>query len=309
MIIFLCFVAIVVIAIIGSAFFTVAQQSAAIIERFGKFVRTALPGLHFKIPLVDQIAGRVNMRVQQLSMPVETKTQDNVFVKVAVSVQYHILEDKIYEAFYKLQNPEEQIKSFVFDVVRARAPKMILDDLFEKKDEIADAVKSELSVIMTSLGYGILKSLVTDIDPDEKVKAAMNEINEAQRLRVAANERGEAEKILKIKKAEAEAQSYALQGQGIANQRTAILTGLQKCIAEFQEGISGATASEAMNLVILTQYFDTMKEIGSTSRSNAIFLSHSPSAIGDLTSQLRETIISANQVQVTKDAENTANSA
>ena len=193
-------VILVILAIAAfNGFFTVEQQTLVSVERFGKFQRIAMPGLNFKIPLIDSVAGRVNLRVQQLNVPVETKSEDNVFVKVAVSVQYHVIADKAYQAFYKLENPEQQITSFVFDVVRARVPKMKLDDVFEKKDEVANAVKQELDDIMSELGYNIVKSLVTDIDPDAKVKAAMNEINEAQRMRIAANERGEAEKILKVK--------------------------------------------------------------------------------------------------------------
>src|SRR3989338_2357842 len=195
---------------IFSPFFTVTQQTIAIIERFGKYSRGATAGLHTKVPLIDRIVARVNMRVQQLDVVVETKTKDNVFVKIAVSAQFQVLPDKIYEAFYKLEDPNQQIRSFIFDSVRARVPKMILDDVFEKKEEIADCVKLELSEIMANFGYGIVNTLVTDIDPDAKVKAAMNEINEAQRLQVAAQERGEAEKILKVKKAEAEAESTAL---------------------------------------------------------------------------------------------------
>ena len=203
--------------------FVVQQQTAAVVQAFGKFARVAGPGLHFKTPFVEVVAGTVNLRVRQLDVEVETKTQDNVFVKVLVSVQYFVLPDKIYEAFYKLQSPERQITSFVFDVVRARVPKIKLDDVFEKKDDIADAVKTELQQVMDDFGYDILKALVTDIDPDHKVKEAMNEINAAQRLRVAATEKGEAEKVLKVKAAEAEAEAKALSGKGIADQRRAIV--------------------------------------------------------------------------------------
>ena len=273
--VFFIFLFLVAVLVYGG-FFTVEQQTSVVIERFGKFLRTALPGLNFKIPLIDRVAGRVNLRVQQLNVPVETKSEDNVFVKVAVSVQYHVIDEKVYQAFYKLENPEQQITSFVFDVVRARVPKMKLDDVFEKKDEVANAVKQELDELMSQLGYNIVKSLVTDIDPDQKVKAAMNEINEAQRMRIAANERGEAEKILKVKQAEAEAESAALQGQGVANQRKAIIDGLKASVADFQTAVTDISANDIMNIVMLTQYFDTLKEIGAKSNTNSVMIPHSP---------------------------------
>jgi regulator of protease activity HflC (stomatin/prohibitin superfamily) len=236
------------------------------------------------------------MRVKQLDVQVETKTKDNVFAKIMVSVQYRVLENKIYEAFYKLENPEQQITAFIFDVVRARVPQMPLDDVFEKKDDIANAVKQELSEVMADFGYEIVKALVTDIDPDAKVKAAMNEINEAQRLRVAANERGEAEKILKIKQAEGEAASKALQGKGIADQRRAIVEGLKESVDAFQKTVSGVSSGEVLNLVLMTQYFDTLKEIGTLSKSNTILIPHSPGQVSDLANQIRTAVITANQV-------------
>ncbi len=279
-----------------SSFFLVEQQSVSVVERFGRFVRIARPGLHLKIPFIERIAGKVKLRVRQLDIPVETKTKDNVFVKVVISVQYRALEDRIYEAFYKLENPEQQIRAFIFDVVRAQVPKTILDDVFERKDEIANAVESELSEMMSSFGYGIVKALVTDIDPDAKVKAAMNEINEAQRMRVAANERGEAEKILKVKQAEADALSKALQGKGIADQRSAIVSGLRDSVDAFQKSIPGTSATDVMNLVLMTQYFDTLKEIGASSKSNTILIPHSPGHLTSLTEQLRNAIIEGGEV-------------
>jgi regulator of protease activity HflC (stomatin/prohibitin superfamily) len=276
--------------------FTVSQQSAAIVQRFGRFVRVAHPGLNFRLPLVEVIAGRLNLRVQQLDVKVETKTEDNVFVHVIVAVQYYVLPDKVYEAFYKLAHANTQITAFVFDVVRARVPKIKLDDLFEKKDEIADAVKNELSHVMYDFGYGIVKALVTDIDPDRTVKEAMNAINAAQRMRVAASEKGEADRILKVKAAEAEAQSKALQGKGIADQRRAIVDGLRESVDEFQKSIAGASAQDVMNLVLMTQYFDTLKEIGASSVTNTILIPHSPGHLSDLTSQMRTAMISADLV-------------
>jgi regulator of protease activity HflC (stomatin/prohibitin superfamily) len=288
LLILLCFLLIL-------SLFTVKQQSIAIIELFGKFSRTAKPGLNIKIPIFETIASKVNLRIQQLNVTVETKTKDNVFVRVVVAVQYFVLPEKVYQAYYFLSNPEEQITSFVFDVVRSTVPTIILDDVFEKKDDIADAVKKELSQVMSEFGYDILKALVTDIEPDEKVKSAMNEINAAQRLRVAATEKGEAEKILKVKQAEADAQSKALSGKGIADQRMAIINGLKESVDDFQKSVPGTNTNDVMNLVLITQYFDTLKEIGSGSKTNTILLPHSPGIIGDLTDQIRQAIITGNE--------------
>lgn len=279
-----------------SGLFTVEQQTVAVIERFGKFIKIANAGLHYKIPFFDRIAGRLSLRVTQLNMKAETKTEDNVFVNVMVSVQYYVLPEKVYEAFYRLHDAETQINSYVFDVVRARVPKIKLDDLFEKKDEIADAVKTELNETMTSFGFEILNALVTDIEPDLKVKDSMNEINAALRMRVAANEKGEADRILKVKAAEAEAQSKALQGKGIADQRKAIIEGLKESVEDFQNSIHGSTAQDVMSLVLLTQYFDTLKEIGQSSQTNTILIPHSPGGMNDLQDQIRNAMIVGNEV-------------
>jgi regulator of protease activity HflC (stomatin/prohibitin superfamily) len=289
------FVAVALLAALMSVF-TVEQQTAAILQRFGRFMRVARPGLNFKVPVIETVAGRINLRVQQLDVKVETKTEDNVFVHVVVAVQYYVLPDKVYDAFYKLDNAGTQVTAFVFDVVRARVPKIKLDDVFEKKDEIADAVKNELSHVMDDFGYGIVKALVTDIDPDHKVKEAMNEINAAQRLRVAATEKGEAERILKVKAAEAEAQSKALQGKGIADQRKAIVEGLRDSVDEFQRSVPGATPQDVMNLVLMTQYFDTLKELGASAQTNTILLPHSPGSLADLTTQMRDALLTADQI-------------
>jgi regulator of protease activity HflC (stomatin/prohibitin superfamily) len=227
---------------------------------------------------------------------VETKTKDNVFVFVIVSVQYFVIPEKVIDAFYKLQNADAQITSYVYDVVRARVPSILLDNVFETKDDIAQAVKVELEQIMDDFGYGILKTLVTDIDPDAKVKASMNEINAAQRLRVAAVEQAEADKIRVVKAAEAEAESKALQGRGIADQRTAIVNGLRASVSEFQNGVEGTSAQDVMNLVLMTQYFDTLKDVGLSSNSNTILIPHSPSGMNDISEQLRNAMITANEV-------------
>lgn len=288
--------ALVIIIILAGGLFTVTQQTAAIVERFGKFKKISSAGLNFKIPIIDRIAGRISLRIQQLDVRVETKTKDNVFVFVIVSVQYYVLPSKVVEAFYKLQNPQAQITAFVFDTVRARVPSMILDDLFEKKDDIAQAVKAELDSVMDDFGYGIIKALVTDIDPDAKVKDSMNEINAAQRQREAAIQQAEADKIRVVKAAEGEAESKALQGQGIANQRKAIIEGLKESVESFSTTVEGAKAQDVMNLVLMTQYFDTLKEIGLNGKNSTILIPHSPGGMGDISEQMRNAIITANEV-------------
>ncbi len=274
-----------------SGFFQVRTAEAVVIQRMGKFLRVANAGINFKLPWLDQIAGRIDLRVQQLALDVETKTKDNVFVKIPVSVQYHVIPEKVYEAFYKLANPKQQISSYVFNVILGHVPKMILDDAFLQQSDIAIAIKEGLDDVMKTYGYAIDQALVTDIEPDEKVKAAMNDINAAQREQVAATARGEAEKILKVKQAEAEAQSKALQGQGIANQRKAIIEGLKESVEAFSKAVEGSTPHDVMMLVLVTQYLDTMKEIGANDKSNTIFVSHSPAAMGDLFRQMQEAIL------------------
>lgn len=294
---------IILFLIAMSAFFKVDQQSVAIIERFGKFLRTAEPGLNIRVPLIDQIRGRVSLRVLQLDVKVETKTKDNVFVDIMVSVQYRILASKIFEAFYVLEDPDTQIKSFVFDVVRARVPKIDLDDVFEKKDEIADSVKNELTEVMSQFGFEIVKALVTDITPDARVKSAMNEINEAQRLRIAANERGEAEKILKVKQGEAEAEVKILQGKGLAGQRRAIVDGLRDSLDDFKKSIPSSNTQDVMSLILMTQYFDTLKEMSITGKTNTIMMPHSPSGLNDLAEQIRSAVFTGNLMAKTVDDE------
>lgn len=284
------------IVVLLMSFFTVHQQTAAVIERFGKFARIGKPGLNVKVPFIERVAAKLSLRVQQLDVRVETKTEDNVFVQVTVSVQFFVLPEKVVDAFYRLEDPGRQITSYVFDVVRARVPKIKLDDVFANKDEIADAVKHELADAMDDFGYGIVKALVTDIDPDAQVKHAMNEINAATRQRVAATERGEADRILKVKAAEAEAQSKALQGRGIADQRKAIVEGLRESVDHFARSIPGTTAQDVMALIVATQYFDTLRDMATHGRMNTIMLPHSPGSAGDFLDQIRNTILSAGQV-------------
>lgn len=289
-------VIIVLAVIILTGLYTVKQQTVAIVERFGKFIKASKAGLNLKIPLIDQIAGRVSLRVQQLDVQVETKTKDNVFVFVIVSVQYFVPSEKAVDAFYKLQNPTEQITAYVFDTVRARVPGVNLDQLFEMKDDIATAVKEELDQVMDDFGYAIVKALVTDINPDEKVKASMNEINAAQRLREAAIQQAEADKIRVVKAAEGEAESKALQGQGIANQRKAIIEGLKESVENFSSAVNGVNSQDVMNLVMMTQYFDTIKELGLSGKNSTILIPHGPGGMTDMSEQIRNAMITAEQV-------------
>ncbi len=295
-------IAIAALIVIFGTFFTVDQQSVAIIERFGRFVRTAGPGLNVKIPLIENVEKRVSLRVQQLILEVETKTKDNVFVKLFVAVQFRVVAGKESESYYKLQNHVEQIKSYVLDVVRAKVPKMDLDEVFERKDDVGSAVKAELDESMKIYGYEIPNALVTDVDPAESVKAAMNDIQTQQRLQVAAAAKGEANKILVVKNAEAEAESKRLQGEGIAKQRRAIVDGLRDSIEAFRDKVDGTTAQDVLNLVLLTQYFDTMKEIGISAGSKVILVPHSPAGMSDLVSQLRTAVATANEA-TTPDTE------
>ena len=295
--------------VLADGFFVVRQQSMSIVERFGRFVGVAGPGLNVKIPIVDRIVGKPSLRIQKLDVRIETKTKDNVFIVCIVSVQYHVLSNKVADAFYKLQNPREQITAYVFDTVRARVPSMNLDDVFVKKDDIALAVKQELDAVMDDFGYGILKTLVTDIDPDAKVKTSMNEINAAQRLREAAIQQAEAEKIRVVKAAEGEAESKALQGKGIADQRKAIIDGLKESVENFSASVDGTNAQDVMNLVLMTQYFDTLKDIGLSGKSNTILIPHSPAGMGDISEQMRNAVITANEVSFGGSSDDTTSAA
>src|ERR1700751_3962859 len=285
----------VFLTLVLGSFFTVNTAQVAIITRFGKFLRLADPGLNWKIPYFDSVDGVVSLRVNQISLTMETKTKDNVFVTIPISVQNRVRPEKVYDAYYKLSHPEEQIQSYVEQVILGHVPGMTLDEVFASQSGIAAAVKQELDSDMAEFGYEIVNVLVTDIVPDAKVKSAMNDINAAQREQVAANARGEAEKILVVKKAEAEAESKALQGQGIANQRKAIIEGLQASIEQFQKVVEGASSKEVMQLVMATQYFDTLKAIGETGKTSTLFLAHSPGTIKDIGQQIFESVLTANR--------------
>jgi regulator of protease activity HflC (stomatin/prohibitin superfamily) len=278
------------------SFFTVKTAEVGVITRFGKFLRVAQPGLNWKWPFIDRLAGRVSLRVNQIQLTMETKTKDNVFVTIPISVQNRVRPEKVFDAYYKLSDPMQQIQSYVEQVILGHVPGMTLDEVFASQSSIAAAVKEELDADMAGFGYEIVNVLVTDIVPDAKVKSAMNDINAAQREQVAANARGEAEKILVVKKAEAEAQSKALQGQGIANQRKAIIEGLQGSIEQFQRTV-GASTSEVMQLVMVTQYFDTIKSIGEMDKTNTLFLSHSPSAVRDISEQILQSMLVADRAK------------
>ena len=283
-----------VILIFLASFFIVKQQTAAIIETFGKFSSIRQSGPQLKIPVVQRIAGRLSLKIQQLDVIVETKTLDDVFVKLKVSVQFKVIKDKVYDAFYKLDYPHDQITSYVFDVVRAEVPKMKLDDVFVKKDDIAIAVKSELNDAMVEYGYDIIKTLVTDIDPDSQVKAAMNRINAAEREKIAAQFEGDAQRILIVEKAKAEAESKRLQGQGIADQRREIARGLEESVEVLNK--VGINSQEASALIVVTQHYDTLQSIGEETNSNLILLPNSPQAGSDMLNNMVASFTASNQI-------------
>ena len=274
--------------------FVVKQQSMAVIERFGQFHSIRGPGLQFKIPFLDRIAGIESLKVKQLDVNVETKTKDNVFVKLKVSVQYVVQAESVYDAFYKLDRPDEQINSYIFDVVRAEVPKMILDDVFVRKDDIANAIKVELQEAMQSYGYNIVRALVTDIDPDGTVKSAMNRINAAEREKLAAEFEAEADRIRIVAKAKAEAESKRLQGQGIADQRREIAKGLEESVDILNS--VGINSQEASALIVVTQHYDTLQSMGENANSNLIMLPNAPSAGADMLSQMTASFVASQQM-------------
>jgi len=277
-----------------AALFTVKQQTAVIIERFGKFLSIRQSGLHLKIPFVDRIAGRMSLKIQQLDVLIETKTKDDVFVKLKVSVQFKVIKLKVYDAFYKLDFPHDQITSYVFDVVRAEVPKMKLDGVFVKKDDIAIAVKTELNEAMMDYGYDIIKTLVTDIDPDSQVKEAMNRINASEREKIAAQFEGDAARILIVEKAKAEAESKRLQGQGIADQRREIARGLEESVEVLNK--VGINSQEASALIVVTQHYDTLQSIGQQTNSNLILLPNSPQAGSTMLNDMVASFTASNQI-------------
>lgn len=284
----------IVFLILLSGIYMVRQQTAASIERFGRFHKISQSGLHFKIPIIDRIAGRLNLKVQQLDVLVETKTKDSVFVKLKISVQFRVMNGRAYDAFYMLENSQDQITSYVFDVVRAEVPKMKLDDVFERKDDIAIAVERELNEAMQAYGYDIIKTLVTDIDPDVQVKAAMNRINASEREKVAAEYEAEADRIKIVAKARAEAESKRLQGQGIADQRREIARGLEESVDVLNN--VGINSQEASALIVVTQHYDTLQSLGEDTQSNLILLPNAPQAGSDMLNNMIASFTASNQI-------------
>src|SRR3984885_2111698 len=289
-------VAFFVLSIFLGLFFTVQAAQAGIVHGLGKYSRVARPGLNWKTPFLETVVQRVSMKVQQFEVQVETKTQDNVFVQIPVSIQYKVIPDSVESAFYKLSDPVKQIESMVYNVVLGHVPKMKLDDTFLNQADIAGDLRDNLDASMKEYGYSIVKVLISDIVPDQKVKAAMNDINAAQREREATVSRAETNKLLLVKQAEAEAESKRLQGEGIANQRKAIIAGLKDSVEDFAKTVPGSTPQDVMQLVLMTQYFDTLKEIAANDHTNAILIPHTPNTLTDLFGQIRNAIIAGNEL-------------
>ncbi len=300
--ILLIFLGVLFVLLLPLTVFTVKQQTTAIIERFGKFQTIRQSGLQIKIPVFDKISGRVSLKIQQLDVIVETKTKDDVFVQLKISVQFQILREKVYDAFYKLQNPHDQITAYIFDTVRAEVPKMKLDDVFEKKDDIAQAIQRELKEAMLNYGYDIVKALVTDIDPDRQVKEAMNRINASEREKVAAQFEGDAQRILIVEKAKAEAESKRLQGKGIADQRREIARGLEESVDVLNK--AGINSQEASALIVITQHYDTLQSIGSDTNSNLILLPNNPNAASNMLNDMVTSLVAANKIQAADEKNN-----
>ncbi len=294
--IFIFVIGFFVLSIVLGSFFTVETAQVAIVQRLGKFARVAGPGLNWKTPYLETVVRRLSMKVQQFDVQVETKTQDNVFVQIPVSIQYKIIPEGVESAFYKLSDPVKQIESMVYNVVLGHVPKMKLDDTFLNQADIASDLRDSLDASMKEYGYSIVKVLISDIVPDQKVKAAMNDINAAQREREATVSRAETNKMLLVKQAEAEAESKRLQGEGIANQRKAIITGLKDSVEDFAKTVPGSTPQDVMQLVLMTQYFDTLKDIAANDHTNAILIPHTPNTLTDLFSQIRNAIIAGTEL-------------
>ena len=297
--VFLFLIALIVLlalSIVLGSFFTVETAQVAIVQRLGKFARVAGPGLNWKTPYLETVVRRLSMKVQQFDVQVETKTQDNVFVQIPVSIQYKVIPEGVEAAFYKLSDPVKQIESMVYNVVLGHVPKMKLDDTFLNQADIASDLRDNLDASMKEYGYSIVKVLISDIVPDQKVKAAMNDINAAQREREATVSRAETNKMLLVKQAEAEAESKRLQGEGIANQRKAIIAGLKDSVEDFARTVPGSTPQDVMQLVLMTQYFDTLKEIAANDHTNAILIPHTPNTLTDLFGQIRNAIIAGTEL-------------
>jgi len=285
-----------VLSVFLGSFFTVQTAQVAIVQRLGKFARIAGPGLNWKTPYLETVVQRMSMKVQQFEVQVETKTQDNVFVQIPVSIQYKVIPEGVESAFYKLSDPVKQIESMVYNVVLGHVPKMKLDDTFLNQADIASDLRDNLDASMKEYGYSIVKVLISDIVPDQKVKAAMNDINAAQREREATVSRAETNKLLLVKQAEAEAESKRLQGEGIANQRKAIIAGLKDSVEDFAKTVPGSTQQDVMQLVLMTQYFDTLKEVAANDHTNTILIPHTPNTLTDIFSQIRNAIVAGSEL-------------
>ncbi|MBI21240.1 MAG: SPFH domain-containing protein [Chloroflexi bacterium] len=294
----LIFIPILVIILLVLSIKIIPQQQMGVVERLGKFKKTLGPGLHFRIPIIERVAGKESIRIRQLDVPVETKTQDNVFVNLGVSVQFLAITDKIFEAHYRLTDVNLQITSYVLDVIRGEVPKKTLDEVFETKDELAQIVKSELAESMEDFGYSIVKSLITDIEPAPDVKDAMNKINATARLRVAAQNEAEADKIRQVKSAEADAEAKKLQGKGVAEQRAAIIEGFKASIGDLKEVTgSDVKTQDVMNMVMMVQYFDALRDIGTTGQNNAVLIPYGAGGSNEILQQMTQAMLASDQVK------------
>jgi regulator of protease activity HflC (stomatin/prohibitin superfamily) len=280
-IIVLIVVGIIIISLLAGSFFTIEQQQVGVVERFGRFLRLAQPGLHIRIPIADKVISRMWLQVQQLELKIETKTKDNVFVIIEVAIQYKVDAKHVQEAWYLLDDPQAQMEAFTSDVVRSKLPAMDLDTAYADVEEMALSIEKTLRSRMDEYGYRVVKALVINIDPAHEVKEAMNKINASRRNQEAAIAQGEADKTLMIKRAEAEAESKRLQGEGTAAQRRAIMDGLRESVAELSKD-TGVTAEEAMQLVSLNGYTDMLRDVAAASKTNTLLLPHSPSALNDI---------------------------
>lgn len=291
--------ALVLLVLLYKAVVITKQKEANLIERLGKFKSIRRAGFSLIIPFIDKVAYNQDLRINELTVDIETITKDKVSVHISVAVQYYIKDtpESIKNSAYELSNFRQQIRSYVFDEIRAEVPRKELDEVFENKEDIEKAVKTGLSGAIEQYGFIIQNALVVDIDPDPSVKDAMNRINAATRDKIAAEEEGEAAKIRKVKAAEAEAESKRLQGQGIADQRNAIIKGFEESISAFGAN-TDIDQKEIMNFVILTQYYDTMREMAKDN-PNVIFMPHSPDGQG-FTNQMMAAELAAEQLKNAK---------
>jgi len=271
----------------------IREKEVGVVEDLGQFKRLVKEGPSCIIWPLQSVVGRLSLRVQQLDVLCETKTKDNVFVQVGVAVQYRVVTESAYDAWYRLTSPTSQIQAYVFDVIRSTVPRMELDKAFESKDDIAQAVLEQLQNVMKDYGYAIVNTLVTDLSPDVKVKASMNEINAARRLKEAASHQAEADKVRQVKNAEAEAESRYLSGLGVARQRKAIVEGLQASVAEFSNEVEGTKPKDVMDILLLSQYFDTLSTVG----ANSLILEHDPATVAKLQRQLGQSFLKAGETK------------